>query len=165
MYPLSFIVNIGALQAVILFSGLILIVIEMFNPGFGAPGIMGLFLLMVGVLLTARSLFDALIMVIIILAILGLAFIFALRSAKKGRLNRILVLSDSLKNDLGYNSSRNLDHLMGKEGTVLTILRPSGSADIDGIILDVVSEGSFIAKGSKVEVVEVTGNRVVVRPK
>lgn len=53
--------------------------------------------------------------------------------------------------------------LMGKEGRVVSMCRPAGSAEIDGTRCDVVSEGVTILVGRPVRVVEVEGNRVVVR--
>ena len=44
------------------------------------------------------------------------------------------------------------------------MLRPSGTALIDGERLDVVSEGDFVEPGQKVRVVKVEGLRIVVRP-
>ena len=40
---------------------------------------------------------------------------------------------------------------------------PSGTAEIDGRPVDVVSEGAFLPKGTNVRVVTVEGARVVVR--
>lgn len=53
--------------------------------------------------------------------------------------------------------------LPGQSGVALTLLRPSGKAEINGQPLDVVSEGSFIPEGSTIEVVQCIGNRIVVR--
>jgi len=53
--------------------------------------------------------------------------------------------------------------LVGQEGTALTVLRPAGKAKINGRLIDVVSDGPFIGQDSRIEVVEVSGNRVVVR--
>ena len=53
--------------------------------------------------------------------------------------------------------------LVGEQGPVLTELRPSGSALLEGHPVDVVSEGAFIAKGELVRVISVQGSRVVVR--
>ena len=52
---------------------------------------------------------------------------------------------------------------VGKEGETTTVLRPSGMADVEGIRLNVVSEGEYIPNGTKVRVVRVDGARVVVR--
>lgn len=51
----------------------------------------------------------------------------------------------------------------GSRGEALTDLRPAGTALLDGRRVDVVSRGTFIASGATVRVVEVAGNRVVVR--
>lgn len=53
--------------------------------------------------------------------------------------------------------------LIGKTGAALSILRPSGKAKIDGEIYDVVSEGPFIQAGTEIEVINVEGNRIVIR--
>lgn len=53
--------------------------------------------------------------------------------------------------------------LVGREGTSITVLRPAGKAQIGDDFVDVVSEGPFISAGRPVEVIQVTGNRVVVR--
>lgn len=55
-----------------------------------------------------------------------------------------------------------LESYFGKNGRALTPLRPSGTAIIDDVRLDVVTDGEFIDVGDAVRVTEVTGNRVVV---
>jgi membrane-bound serine protease (ClpP class) len=52
---------------------------------------------------------------------------------------------------------------VGQQGICLTLLRPSGKARMNGLIVNVVSEGPFIQAQSVIEIVEVSGNRVVVR--
>ncbi len=53
--------------------------------------------------------------------------------------------------------------LVGKQGKTVSVLRPAGKAQIEGRYLDVLSDGPYIPQGSRVEVVSVSGNRVVVR--
>jgi membrane-bound serine protease (ClpP class) len=53
--------------------------------------------------------------------------------------------------------------LVGKQGVAMTVLRPAGKAQIGDHFVDVVSEGPFISAGRKIEVLSVSGNRVVVR--
>lgn len=53
--------------------------------------------------------------------------------------------------------------LLGREGVSLTVLRPAGKGQFGDDLVDVVSEGPFISQGRRIEVIEVTGNRVVVR--
>ena len=53
--------------------------------------------------------------------------------------------------------------LLGQTGVALTLLRPSGKAEINGQQVDVLSDGSFIPEGAAIHVVECSGKRVVVR--
>ena len=52
---------------------------------------------------------------------------------------------------------------VGDSGISITMLRPSGKARFEHQILDVISEGPFIAADANLEVIAVTGNRIVVR--
>lgn len=68
------------------------------------------------------------------------------------------------EDERGFSSSnKSSKDLLSAEGTTATTLHPSGIILIDGKRIDVVSSGEMIAKGSRVKVVEVEGNRVVVR--
>ena len=51
----------------------------------------------------------------------------------------------------------------GARGRAASALRPAGSVEIDGQLVDVVSDGSWVRQGAAVEVVSVEGNRVTVR--
>ncbi len=53
--------------------------------------------------------------------------------------------------------------LVGKQGVTLTKLRPSGVARIDDERVDVMARGEIIEPNTRIEVVAVEGNRVVVR--
>ena len=52
--------------------------------------------------------------------------------------------------------------LLGCEGEVLSMLRPAGTARLNGRRVDVVSRGEAIEAGKPVRVIELRGNRVVV---
>lgn len=161
--PFGFLSNMSLWIAAFFLLGFILVIIEMFSPGFGAPGITGSILLIIGIVLIARNPLDVLIMFLIILAVLGIALAIILKSAAKGRLSKRLILNDSLNKELGYGSTEDLNIFLGKEGIASTILRPSGTADFDGVKLDVVTRGEFIEKNAKIKVIKVEGRRVVVK--
>lgn len=55
-----------------------------------------------------------------------------------------------------------LAELEGREGKTVTPLRPSGTIEIDGRPIDVVSEGDYVERGARVRVTLVRGSRVVV---
>lgn len=79
--------------------------------------------------------------------------------------NSPLTLRKTLdKKDGVVSQDMTMVRLIGKQGIVMTTLRPAGKADIDGESHDVVSTGEFIEKGAKVVVSEVDGNRIVVKP-
>ena len=50
----------------------------------------------------------------------------------------------------------------GQTGTAITLLRPSGKADIDGQRYDVVTQGDFVPKGSRIRVATIKGTKIVV---
>ncbi len=53
----------------------------------------------------------------------------------------------------GYASSPETDkQWLGKGGTVVSPLRPSGIADVEGERVDVVSDGEFIEAGAQIVV-------------
>ena len=55
------------------------------------------------------------------------------------------------------------EHLQGKRGVTSTPLVPAGKALFGDELVDVISNGELIAKGTPVVVEEVAGSRVVVR--
>ncbi|HEX5445606.1 MAG TPA: NfeD family protein [Pirellulales bacterium] len=70
--------------------------------------------------------------------------------------------SDDLLPDFG--DRRMLKSLMGRVGEAKSLMLPSGAVVIDGRSYDALSEGIAIEKGQWVQVVEVRGTRIVVRP-
>ncbi|MEA4889537.1 MAG: NfeD family protein [Clostridiaceae bacterium] len=160
----SFIEGIGTLQAIFLILGLLLLVAEMFTPGFGIAGGSGLLLLIIGIIMTARSPFEAMVMVLILILLVALMLFLILRSAKKGKLARKLILWSAAKHEEGFSTSEDLSQMIGWEGIALTVLRPAGSGDFNGRRLDVVSDGTYIEKDIKIKIVSVEGRRIVVQP-
>ncbi len=59
---------------------------------------------------------------------------------------------------------RGLQELVGKFGHAKSLMLPSGAAEISGRTVDALSEGVAIEAGQLVRVIEVRGNRVLVRP-
>ncbi|MFA5524565.1 MAG: NfeD family protein [Tissierellales bacterium] len=155
--------SIGILSVIFFGIGFLLVIIEIFVPGFGVPGLLGFAFLVAGVIVTAKTLVQALILIILILAILGVLTSILLRSASKGRLSKKIVLSASINSDEGYIGTSDMQYFLDKTGITLTVLRPAGTVDFDGVKLDVVSEGDFISKGKEVQVIKVEGRRIVVR--
>ena len=73
--------------AISLVVGTALVILEVFLPGFGVPGISGLILLAVGVGITIMNhgMLAALGVLIVLIAVIAIAISVSLRSASKGR--------------------------------------------------------------------------------
>ncbi len=155
--------SIGLLSVIFFSIGFLLVVIEVFVPGFGVPGILGIIFLVAGVIVTAKTLIQALILIIIILALLGVLTSILISSASKGKLSKKIILSTSINKNEGYIGTSDMQFFLDKTGTTLSVLRPSGTVDFDGVKLDVVSEGEFIPRGTEVKVIKVEGRKIVVR--
>ncbi len=53
--------------------------------------------------------------------------------------------------------------LLGAIGEAMTVLRPAGLARFGDQFVDVIAEGSYVQPGARVQVIEIEGNRVVVK--
>ena len=154
--------NIGAIVLVVI--GMVLIVIEMIVPGFGAAGISGGIALIAGLALGSSSLSSAMFSLLIILVLLALIAIIIFRSALRGKLSRSpVVLNTSIDSGSTELFDEDIKELVGTTGRTLTALRPSGIAEIGGRRVDVVSEAEFIGKGEDVTVVSTDGMKVLVK--
>jgi membrane-bound serine protease (ClpP class) len=74
-----------------------------------------------------------------------------------------LVLGAEERSDAGYRAVSKYDDLLDATGTSFTPLRPGGTGLIDGRRISVATEGDFIDKDTPIKVVEVEGNRIIVR--
>lgn len=153
------------LAALFFLLGVIGLVLEIFIvPGFGVSGVMGILLLMWGFFLLAVDVTQATQAVVIALLATIVLFFIGIKAANRLMLWQRLSLKSRQNKEEGYLAARpDLNTYLGKTGTVVTHLRPAGTVFIDGVRLDVVSEGGYIPKDAQVEVVMVEGSRVVVR--
>ncbi|NLX82909.1 MAG: hypothetical protein GXZ04_03715 [Clostridiales bacterium] len=155
--------NLAIIICVIIGTGFL--VVEVFMPGFGVPGIAGFALLAASVYFTwtRHGMVAALGLAAGEIVLVGIALTFSLRSASKGRLSKSpLVLKGGQTRKDGFVSTEEYDSYIGKTGTTITVLRPAGIAEVEGERLNVVSEGDFIAKGAQVIIREVEGARILV---
>ncbi|WP_099352220.1 NfeD family protein [Fredinandcohnia onubensis] len=156
--------GLAGMESIILFViGIVLVLLEFILPG-GIIGLIGLgailtsfFLAGSSVMVIGVSLLVALVATVIVSIILVKVFGKKLHAFKK------IILFDSTNTESGYVSNKNREDLIGKQGISLTTLRPSGTAIIDEERLDVVSQGNYIEKNTKIEVIKTEGSRIVVR--
>jgi membrane-bound serine protease (ClpP class) len=161
--------------------GMILILAEILViPGFGVAGISGIALLCVGMVkmmivrypgnpgtLPALENFGNVgpaftnLGLTIIASFIGM--IFVLRSmGENGFLGRRLVLADAVQ-PTGTDTLKNsLTQLVGKQGSAVTPLSPSGTVSIAGTEYDAVSDGVYLDAGTPVKVAKIQNYRILV---
>ena len=161
---LEFFQSITIVPIILFCVGMVFLLIEMFTPGIGVFGGLGLLSLVLCIVFAARTLTEGLILVLIFGAIVvGLALITA-RSLGKGRLYKsALVLKNTADRNEGYVSTDDYSRLVGKTGISITPLRPAGTADFDGEKADVVTDGEFFKSGERIVVSKVSGRRIIVK--
>jgi len=160
------------IEIVVFVLGVILLLIEIFViPGFGIFGAVGIILMISSLFLGLISDFPLVDWEMIQMATIQLAgaFILAiivvfglLKFLPKSQLWNTLVLNRNIDTQSGYTADEKLKELLGKSGKALTDLRPSGTALIDKKRVDVVTNGEYITKGTKVIVIEEEGSKIVV---
>lgn len=159
-----YIAGFAGMESILLFlAGLVLISIEIFMPGFGIFGLLGIGAIICSMLLASFSTTKMIIAILIavIVAAVG-SFVMFKFFGNRGPLKK-LVLTNATTTEEGYVANVNREDLIGKIGTALTPLRPSGTALIGNERLDVVTEGSYIDKEQKIQVVQTSGLKIVVR--
>lgn len=146
--------------------GVLLLIIEIFIPGFGVFGVSGIICCVLSIISVFSNTRQALTSVIFaLIASFVIVYLLLKYVIKKPVLNK-LVLDTKQEKSKGYTTSyKNSQKFLGKTGTTLTPLRPSGTAAFNGEKLDVLSEGEFILEGEKVVVIKVEGNKIMVKRK
>ena len=154
----------SAPAVICLVVGLALMIYEMFTPGMGIPGLLGALALLAAVILRADSLTTGLVTLVLIVIPLMIAAAIIFRSFSKGALSRSkIILRDAINEKSTPLGEQGMQALVGKEGVCVTALHPAGNADFEGQRLDVVSEGGFVGKGSRVRIVRIDGVKIMVR--
>lgn len=145
-----------------LLLGAALMITEVFLPGFGLPGFSGIALIGVGIVLTSMhfGMPTAVAVMLVVVAVLAVMITFALRHASKGGMKHSKLFLNQ-KEEL--NDKKDMQILVGKIGETISVLRPAGIGDFDGVRLNIVTEGGFIECGQPIEIVRVDGSRIIVR--
>lgn len=153
----------GSEAITLLVIGIILIVIDLFVTS-GIIGLLGVAAIIVALFISGYDLTQMAFSISIacIVAIFGAIILFKWIGTERGILKRI-ILSDRTTTNLGYISTDDRTDLVGETGFAATDLRPAGTMSYYQERLDVVSEGSFIDKGTEIIIIKVEGSRIVVR--
>ncbi|MGR3309749.1 MAG: NfeD family protein, partial [Candidatus Brocadiales bacterium] len=176
----KYLVGLASMPEIMIFvAGIALLAIEMFLiPGFGFFGITGMGCILLGLVLSFQ---DFIIprtpanfgelrtnIFMILCSLLGsMVGSFVLLKFMPGiPMFRRIILTTAESPEFGFDSSTPIttSSLVGKKGIVVTTLRPTGRIEVEHESYDVVTDGGFVENGRVVEVIEVRGNRIVVRP-
>jgi membrane-bound ClpP family serine protease len=168
--------------AVLLFVlGLILIGLEVFFlPGMAVFGISGVVLVVTSLVLVTLEKAPATTadwvelggtLTMYTLALLGAiagAFVIARYLPQIPYANRLVLVPPSDRPEPPAGEGRGgataaAPALLGAIGEAATNLRPAGKARFGDDFLDVVAEGSYVTAGQRVQVIEIEGNRIVVK--
>ena len=174
----------GWWEVIAIVSGLILLAIEAFvTPGFGVFGILGLISLFGGILFsfipagsslsnpsTQQDLMGAMVTVTLATFTAGVVIWLISRNLEKVPIFDRLVLAGATgiaAEGRGGSILSAMNHhedtlRVGETGISTTDLRPSGRADINDRLIDVVAEMGYIESGTAVRVVAVESMRIVV---
>lgn len=147
-----------SIAIILIIIGILLLIAEIFIPSFGVTGVVGIAAIIGGVVLTAKTIMGGILLfsIILVVAIVLMVLAYKIFASKSSP----LILQSTLKDD---TSSDQLQVFVGKAGLALTPLRPAGTADVEGVRLDVMTQGEYIEKGDNIEVVAIKGKKILVQ--
>ncbi len=145
------------LSIVFILLGIALLVAEIFIPSFGVTGVLGIIAIIGGIVFTASSVNQGIIMFLVILVIVLILMFVAYKfvASRRSPLIQKAILNEE-------NTNQDLTFFIDKVGVALTILRPAGKGDFDGVRLDVMTEGNFIRKDQAIVVTRIEGKKIFV---
>jgi len=155
-------------SVLLLLLGLALVCIEVFVPSGGILGFLSIASLMAGIILAFyhRGPEVGFLFLVVTAVALPAALVLAFRYWPKTPMGRRLLLEVPSGEAVRPDSPKRqqLRQLVGKVGVAKSLMMPSGAVLIDGATIDALSEGMSIEAGQRVQVIEVRGTRVLVRP-
>jgi membrane-bound serine protease (ClpP class) len=176
----------GWLELILFLAGLSFLAMELFViPGFGVAGISGILLIIASVVMASQSFLiphntrelNVTLMQFGIVLTSGVLFLISASVLTRyiGALpvarSLVLQLPDPIANPVRSDdpvqkpipSPLEPRVVIGDRGIADSPLRPAGKIRVGEQYLDVISDGTFIDRGRVVRIVEVSGNRIVVR--
>jgi len=150
---------------IMLIGGLILLFIEVaLIPGFGVTGVTGILVILAGLGLSFWKL-DMRLAVLYsfgsLAALIGL-ILWAVYVFPHTSLGKKFVLQAKMSVEDGYIATRDLDKYVGMEGIATSDLRPSGIARIGDERVDVLADGEYVPRQSRIKVLRVKNGALIV---
>ena len=160
-----YLTGLAGLENVVLFIvGVILMALELLViPGFGIVGILGILGILTSIILSFENYTQAVWVLIASFAFTALAVKLLWKKLRKSPIMKKIILESALDEERGFTiASPEVKSLVGKTGTTSTVMRPSGLVEIEGQRYTAQTPGDFLEKGTKIRVIEVRANRIVV---
>lgn len=149
-----------AVVALIL-AGLALIIVEvLFIPGTTLVGLLGLVLAIAGIV-TGYSEFGNTTGNYILLATSLATGVALYMSFRKGAWNKFS-LNSSIDSKVNEGVTAGLS--VGNEGVAVSALRPMGTADFQDKMIEVKTNGDYLAPGTRIRIVKIITNDILVEP-
>jgi membrane-bound serine protease (ClpP class) len=155
----------------LLIVGLGILTAEIFVPSGGLLGVITFFTLIISLIFAYRAwgtshpnIFGAFCVMILLLVptVIGFGF-YMLPRTSFGK--RIMLEAPEEQALVPFSQqTQHFERLIGHFGSTVTMLNPGGIVIVEGERLHALSEGLSIDPGTSVEVVEIRGTSVVVRP-
>lgn len=163
--------NYGFFALVLLIAGLGVLVTEVFIPSGGVLAIITTVMLLSSILCAYAAWFQTApfvfwgfvgLEVLTVPAALGSAF-YILPQTRAGK-RALLEAPDLAAMEPFQEETARLQKLIGRFGSTASLLNPGGLVQLDGERLHACSEGQIIDPRTSVEIIDVRGTRIVVRP-
>lgn len=148
----------------LLIAGIAMLFMELFVPG-GIIGFIGAALLGIAVYLSFSSYGTHTgVSVLLLCFVITLCVFYCwFKFVPHTPIGRQIILGAEVSKKSGYHSdSVSEANLAGREGLAESDLRPAGIAMIDGKRYDVVTDGEFLEPNTRIRVLKVDGNRIMV---
>jgi len=170
--------TVKSFELILFLLGLVLLILEIFViPGFGIAGVLGITFIVASLILSMqgfvipqfewqkqilkKNVLVVLGSLVTSLVTFGVMAYFLPQIKPFSRLT--LALEQNPEEGYIVQERKLAESFIGKKGKTVTVLRPSGKAEIDGEVYVVESDGEYIEAGKEVEIIEVSGNRIVVQ--
>jgi membrane-bound serine protease (ClpP class) len=168
----QYITSVAPFIAIVLFLvGITLLLIEVSPvPTFGLAGVLGIIGVVVGLffalagdlktLTPDRETQTFVTLAIALSGVIVLGYLIVKYGPKAEWLQKFRLLATTADTTF-YATEQSL--LIGRRGITQTMLRPAGIVLVEDRKIDAVTNGEFIAPGTAVSIIQMTGNRVVVQ--
>lgn len=166
-------------EIMVFVAGVILLAVEIFAiPGFGVTGILGIFMMVMGLTLAmidntyfefssdaTSKLTEAFFIVVIAFFISITGSIYLTRKLFTGKtfFGDLALVTTQQKNEGFTSADASYKEITGKSGIAHTMLRPAGKVMIEGMLYDAIALTGYIDKGEPVEVVKYEAAQIFVR--